>query len=181
MPIGAEQTTTGYEVAWKMPGDQYTVWNTDSSGNYISQTAIVSGTSATLESLETSFHQDLNGDGVIGLAVRATAELVGTASESLKFISVADNSTVNILVGADHDTFFFKPNFGQATITPFTPGNDTIQINPAVSASMESLLAAIHNDSHSNSVITDATHDATTFQNVNAAQLHAHPVEGYFV
>ena len=34
-PIGAEQTATGYEVAWKMPGaDQYTVWTTDSSGNY---------------------------------------------------------------------------------------------------------------------------------------------------
>ena len=34
-PIGAEQTATGYEVAWKVAGaDQYTVWNTDSSGNY---------------------------------------------------------------------------------------------------------------------------------------------------
>ena len=34
-PIGAEQTASGYEVAWKMTGaDQYTVWNTDSSGNY---------------------------------------------------------------------------------------------------------------------------------------------------
>ena len=36
-PIGAEQTASGYEVAWKITGaDQYTVWNTDSSGNYIS-------------------------------------------------------------------------------------------------------------------------------------------------
>ena len=36
-PIGAEQTATGYEVAWKITGaDQYTVWNTDSTGNYIS-------------------------------------------------------------------------------------------------------------------------------------------------
>ena len=34
-PIGAEQTASGYEVAWKVTGaDQYTVWNTDSSGNY---------------------------------------------------------------------------------------------------------------------------------------------------
>src|SRR5205807_553917 len=32
-PIGAEATATGYEVAWKYAGaDQYTVWNTDSSG-----------------------------------------------------------------------------------------------------------------------------------------------------
>ena len=68
-PIGAEQTASGYEVAWKVTGaDQYTVWNTDSSGNYVSNAiGAVSGTSAALESLETSFHQDLNGDGVIGL------------------------------------------------------------------------------------------------------------------
>ncbi len=59
---------TGYEVAWKVAGaDQYGVWYTDSSGNFISNTAVMSGTSATLESLETSFHQDLNGDGVIGI------------------------------------------------------------------------------------------------------------------
>ena len=68
-PIGAEQTASGYEVAWKIAGaDQYTVWNTDSSGNYISiPIGTVSGTSTALESLETSFHQDLNGDGVIGI------------------------------------------------------------------------------------------------------------------
>ena len=71
-PIGAEQTASGYEVAWKMTGaDQYTVWNTDSNGNYISSAiGAVSGTSAALESLETSFHQDLNGDGVIGVPAR---------------------------------------------------------------------------------------------------------------
>ena len=64
-----KQTATGYEVAWKVPGaDQYTVWTTDSSGNYISSIiGAVSGTSTALESLETSFHQDLNGDGVIGI------------------------------------------------------------------------------------------------------------------
>jgi hypothetical protein len=48
----------GYEVVWKNPGaDQYTVWNTDSSGNFVSETiGIVSGASTALESLETSFH-----------------------------------------------------------------------------------------------------------------------------
>ena len=51
------------------PGaDQYTVWSTDSGGNYLSNiVGAVSGTSAALESLETIFHQDLNGDGVIGV------------------------------------------------------------------------------------------------------------------
>ena len=36
-PIGVEQTASGYEVAWKVTGaDQYSVWNTDSNGNYVS-------------------------------------------------------------------------------------------------------------------------------------------------
>ena len=35
-PIGAVQTASGYDVAWKIPGaNEYTVWSTDSSGNYI--------------------------------------------------------------------------------------------------------------------------------------------------
>ena len=75
-PIGAEQTASGYDVAWKIPGtDQYTVWSTDSNGNFIANiTGAVSGNSIALESLETTFHQDLNGDGTIGL--------VGTVIES---------------------------------------------------------------------------------------------------
>ena len=70
VPIGAEQTASGYEVAWKVTGaDKYTVWYTDNSGNYLSSAFdVASGTSAALQSFETSFHQDLNGDGVIGPA-----------------------------------------------------------------------------------------------------------------
>ena len=69
VPIGAEQTANGYEVAWKVTGaDQFTVWNHDNSGNYVSTAFdIVSGTSAALQSIETSFHQDLNGDGSISV------------------------------------------------------------------------------------------------------------------
>ena len=47
--------------------DQYTVWYTDNSGNYLSSAFdVASGTSAALQSFETSFQQDLNGDGSIG-------------------------------------------------------------------------------------------------------------------
>jgi serralysin len=65
MPIGAEKTASGYEIAWKVAGaDQYSVWNTDSSGNMTSNpTGVVSGSSYALQSLEPSFHQDLNNDG----------------------------------------------------------------------------------------------------------------------
>jgi serralysin len=80
-PIGAEQTATGYEVAWRVPGaDQYWVWNTDSSGNYVSDSGILSGTSAALESFETSFQQDLNGDGTIGAPLPAVIESFGSTS-----------------------------------------------------------------------------------------------------
>ena len=73
-PIGAEVTASGYEVAWKLTGsDEYIVWNTDSSGNYVSTPInCVSGTSVALQSIETSFHQDLNGDGIIGVPSPAT-------------------------------------------------------------------------------------------------------------
>src|ERR1019366_3776154 len=90
-PIGVEQTIGGYEVAWKNAGaGQYTVWNTDSSGNYISNAiGVVSGTSATLESLETSFHQDLNGDGVIGVPSPTTTVIEALGSTSL--VQVGNN------------------------------------------------------------------------------------------
>src|SRR6185437_7332418 len=68
VPIGAEATATGYEVAWKNGGaNQYDVWNTDASGNYLSELGVVSGSNSSLEALEPSFSQDLNGDGVIGI------------------------------------------------------------------------------------------------------------------
>jgi autotransporter passenger strand-loop-strand repeat protein len=87
-PIGALQTSGGYEFVWKIPGsDQYTVWNIDSNGNYISNAVgLVSGSSFAIESLETSFHQDLNGDGTIGV----TASLIQTDG-STSLLQIADN------------------------------------------------------------------------------------------
>src|ERR1700738_3268267 len=81
-PIGVEQTASGYEGAWKVTGaDQYTVWNTDSSGNYTSNAiGVVSGSSVELESLEPSFQQDLNGDGVIGVASTPVNGACGSAN-----------------------------------------------------------------------------------------------------
>ena len=87
-PIGAEQVGSGYEVAWKNSSTGlYTIWSTDSDGNYISNlTADLLGTSASLESYETTFHQDLNGDGTIGI-LTTTLEAQG----STKLVKVADN------------------------------------------------------------------------------------------
>jgi serralysin len=84
-PIGVEATMTGYEVAWKVAGvDQYSVWATDSNGNYTSNLYMPGpGTSVSLESLETSFHQDLNGDGSIGVAAASGAVIEAFGSTSL--------------------------------------------------------------------------------------------------
>ena len=81
-PIGAEQTASGYEVAWKVSGaDQYTVWNTDSSGNYVStHRRLCREPAPRWKSLETSFHQDLNGDGVIGIPTPVMIEAFGSTS-----------------------------------------------------------------------------------------------------
>jgi hypothetical protein len=104
-PFGAEQTAGGYEVAWKNPGaNQYTVWNTDSSGNYVSDTiGIVSGASTALEALETSFHQDLNGDGVIGVPSVATSANV--------------TQSISVMIGGpNNDAFIFHPGVGEEAI-----------------------------------------------------------------
>ena len=47
--------------------NELSFWATDNNGNYLSTIAShVSGTSFAAESLETTFGQDLNGDGTIG-------------------------------------------------------------------------------------------------------------------
>lgn len=70
-PIAVEAAETGFVVVLKNgAADQYSVWNTDADGNYL-WTAIgtVVGYDDAIESRETLFRQDLNGDGTIGLAV----------------------------------------------------------------------------------------------------------------
>ena len=69
-PIGAIQVAGGgYDVAWHDPSSGlYTVWSTDSNGNYLSNVVpAVPGNNTSLELLETTFNQDLNGDGHIGI------------------------------------------------------------------------------------------------------------------
>ena len=333
VPIGAEQTATGYDVAWKISGtNEYTVWSTNSNGNFIANiTGAVSGNSIALEALETTFHQDLNGDGVVGIAVapNATLELNGVHSDNVTFdgptgtlkldspstfagqiigftgdgtltgsdqvdlpnmsfsnaiqlassydpstgaltvtndatvavlhfmgsysqanfkfasdahggtivydppattqgtpaeasdganvhiagistidgagpldgrqvivdsgailtldhvtaaagtitndgtVKVTDNSTVIMAAGAGHDNFAFAPDFGQATISHFRPGTNSVMIDHAIFSSLDSLFAATH-DFHGSAVITDAAHDTITLENVTTAQLLAH-------
>ena len=83
-PIGTVATATGYEVAWKETGvSAFQLATVDSNGNMVSWTPVISGTSYTLESAETVFNQDLNGDGVIGppaTAIQTDTGAYGTTS-----------------------------------------------------------------------------------------------------
>jgi serralysin len=101
VPIGVEKISTGYELAWKVAGaDQYIVWNVDNSGNFVSNmTGVVSGASSTLESLETSFHEDLNGDGTVGIPAHTSASP-----------QVASTAPAALLGGGD--TFVFRSDLG---------------------------------------------------------------------
>jgi Tryptophan-rich Synechocystis species C-terminal domain len=89
------------------------VWNTDGSGNYVSDTiGMVSGASTALEWLETSFHQDLNGDGTIdpvassALAQPATINATASPNDT----NSAAQSIFQKFGVAGNDTFVFRPN-----------------------------------------------------------------------
>ncbi len=113
-PIGAEKTATGYAVAWKETSTgQYTAWNTDSNGNYVSHVSSltgstsggsVSGTDSGLRSLETTFHQDLNGDGQTGTSTASTptpsTPTTGKVIESAGVTSLVENGGKYYLNGS---------------------------------------------------------------------------------
>ena len=85
-PIAAEASGGGYKVAWKNgAANEYLEWDTDAGGNWLSQTAVMAGTTYAMQSLETTYGQDLNGDGTVGLKV-TTIEAIGTTD----FKQVAD-------------------------------------------------------------------------------------------
>jgi hypothetical protein len=111
-PISAVQTANGYEIALKNSGtDQYTVWTTDSNGNYSGNLiGAVSGNSYALESLEPAFNQDLNGDGTIGPSQTDTI-----SASLLTQGDVENNNTVDLA---------WRASDAQTTVWAIdTPGN----------------------------------------------------------
>jgi serralysin len=146
LPIGAEAISGGYEVAWKLTGgDQYSVWGTDSNGNYASQIlGAVSGSNATLKSLEAGFHQDLNGDGV-------------TASTTLIAGLVANNA---ITTTRGQDSFVFAANFGAETITDFYSSESPPHSDHAILGSLPDGVISVPNDGHDAAIVAFTSSEA---------------------
>jgi hypothetical protein len=118
-PIGAEQTASGYEVAWRYAGtDQYSIWQTDFNGNCVSSDGVLSGTGPVLEALEPSFQQDLNGDGVIGFPT--TVNLIGGGASTL--VGGSGNNTYKVSTATGQATIYANESAGTSNELEFTGG-----------------------------------------------------------
>src|SRR6185437_13058231 len=128
-PIGAVQTATGYDVAWKDAATgQYTVWATDSNGNYLSNIiGVVAGTSAALEQFEPTFGQDLNGDGVVGLyaAPNTTLQISSALSGATGAATIGAGAMLG-LGAADSAAVTFAASTGELVLS--NPSSFTGQI-----------------------------------------------------
>jgi hypothetical protein len=170
-PVGAEvMANGGYEVAWKNAGtNQFSIWNTDSNGNFVSY-SVYSGTSTALESLETSFHQDLNGDGVIGVPAGTSPAPTGPVSHA-PAVAVASNDTFVFTSGLFGGAVADAAHAAATELGGFSP--------PAKNAEFAALWIEAGqphaqfqwwaNDGH-DAVIN---HDSITLMNAHTADLHA--------
>jgi serralysin len=171
--IGAEQTATGYEVAWKLGNTgTYSVWATDGTGNYTSNLYQPgSGTTTAFENLELSFQQDLNGDGVIGVPA-ATAK--GTAMPTPPAIL------------ANNDTFLFRSDLGSGIVSSTSAGlsgsnehfslasTESSLVLQEVHAALETLFQMA---SGGHDTVTNLGSNSTTPSNIHLGDLHA---SGFF-
>ena len=200
--IGAVQLAGGgYDVAWQEVGSNvFTIWSVDSQGHFLANIGNnLAGNSTTLENFETTFGQDLNGDGTIGAppatqpAATSSLQLhAGPLADNFQLVSVSgpviESGTVaapaaqsTAVTIAGHDVFVFAPNFGQVSIANFAPATDTIEVSKTVFANLQALLTATHDDASANAVITDAAHDTITLKGVTTAQLLAHQNDFHFI
>ena len=142
------------------------VSRTGHDGNYTSNIiGSASGTNSTLESIETSFHQDLNGDGVIGIP--AAAPSLSASGNPTTLVGGAGNDVLKS--DAAVEAFIFKPNFGANTVSNF--GSDTDAV--AFHQSMFENADAVPNDSQQIGLEVPSTHDAVDVTlNVQPADLH---------
>ena len=148
---------------------------------------VVAGTNSTLQSLEPSFHQDLNGDGLIGVPPPASSAFQLVMVTVLPAISVnapieLPAATVNVPASGDvvlfgsaaSDSFVFGPHFGNDTIVNFQPGIDQIAIDHSLFATVSDLFSHAADDAHGNAVITVAADQSIKVQDISTQILQQH-------
>ena len=164
-PVGAMKTASGgYEVAWGLGGNQFIVWNTDSSGNYTgAATGVVSGQSFILEDLEPSFQEDLNNDGrlstqlitagpTVDLSSQSAAATInlgsdtasassGLSAPSLAFIGGTPDA-ITLGSGASIVEYALQPSSGIETVAGFVLG--THELNIDLNGAANSVLEAFN-------------------------------------
>jgi large repetitive protein len=169
-PVGVEQTSSGYEVALKNAStDQFSIWNTDSNGNFLSF-SVYSGMSTALETLENTFQQDLNGDGIIGIyaAPGTTLQTNNPLSGPSGSATIGAGARLE-LAGANASSVAFSGSTGTLTLDNPSTFNGVIfgfsgKGTPSTSDQVD--LKGINfntvRDSYSNGVltVTDGTHSA---------------------
>ena len=138
-PVGAWKTSSGYQVAFGLGGNQFVVWNTDASGNYTGgATGVVSGSSAGFAAIEASFVEDLNGDGILNLSSVTTPQTInlGTNSASvsaglnkpaLTFLGLPQ--TITLGSGGSTINYALQASSGIEEISNFALGHDVLNIN----------------------------------------------------
>jgi serralysin len=171
-PIGAVQVAGGYDIAWEnASASEYTVWNTNSNGNYLSNViGEVAGNSTALEALEPIFNQDLNGDGVIGLyaAPGTTLQISSSLSGASGSATIGTGATLE-LAAADSASVTFSSSTGMLELaSPATfdgvifgfTGNGTLSGSDQID--LKGINFSSVQDSYANGVltVTDGTNTA---------------------
>jgi serralysin len=131
IPLGVEPVSNGYEVAWfDTVRNLYSVWSTDSSGNYTGNFYQPGpGSSTAFEALEPSFQQDLNGDHTIGIPAHASpAAQAASAAPAVQAPSAGGG-----------DGFAFRADFGVAAGSNNAVPAVLQQIEQVISSGIEHL------------------------------------------
>ena len=164
-PIGAVQVAGGgYDIAWhNTSSGQYSVWSLDSNGNYLSNVINpVAGNSPALETLENTFQQDLNGDGVIGIYATpgTTLQISNPLSGPSGSATIGAGATLELAAANSSSVTFTsstgsleldQPSTFDGVIFGFT-GNGTLSGSDQIDLKGISF-SNIH-DSYSNGVLT---------------------------
>ena len=103
----------------------------------------------------------------------ATGGLAAPAVPGDVIVASAGGETLTAAAGGN-DAFVFKPGFCNLTVTNFQPATDVIEIDHTVFATVQTLLAATHDDGHGNTMIVADQNDFITLKNVTLAELTQH-------